>query len=327
MGSPHDFHALGPEAALVAAEAHGYRVTGRCGVLRCLENRVFDVELEPGGHVVVKFYRPGRWSRAALQDEHDFLADLAAAELPVCAPLARAGGETLGELSGIYYGLWERTGGREPEEFSDEDLAVAGRLLGRLHAVGALRDAPARPLLDVERACFEPLDLLLAEGGLPPGLCDRFADAVSELADCLEDLAEGVPLQRIHGDCHRGNLLRRGDAFWFLDFDDFVIGPAVHDVWMLVPDRGPEGERQRRALLEGYRQFYDFKASWLDLIEPLRATRFLRIASWIASRWGEATFRSTFPHFGTEAYWERELRDLEEQLSQITEPGDPAGNR
>jgi len=317
----YDFHGLSAEAALVAAEHHGFRVTGRCGVLRCLENRVFDVELETGGHVVVKFYRPGRWSRAALQDEHDFLADLAAAELPVCTPLPDSEGATLGDLKGIYYGLWERTGGREPDELGGDDLAIAGRLLGRIHAVGRLRDAPARPTLDVETTCFAPLEILLEEDGLPPSHRERFEAAVTELADELDDRLDGVPFQRIHGDCHRGNLLRRGDAFWFLDFDDCAMGPAAHDVWMLVPERGPEGERQRRELLEGYQQFCDFEPAWFDLIEPLRATRYLRIASWITSRWGEAPFRSTFPHFGTEAYWQRELHDLEEQLARIRAPG------
>lgn len=321
MGRDHDFHALSAEAALVAAERHGFRVTGRCGVLRCLENRVFDVELEAGGHVVVKFYRPGRWSRAALADEHDFLADLAAAELPVCAPLADANGSTLSALDGIFYALWERIGGREPDELAGEDLAVAGRLLARVHAVGALRQASARPVLGSESACFAPLESLLGEHGVPPARRKPFETAVAELAEVLDERLAGIPIERIHGDCHRGNLLRRGDAFWFLDFDDFVMGPAVHDVWMLVPERGPEGDRQREALLAGYDQFADFDRAWLGLIEPLRATRYLKIAGWIASRWEEAPFRSTFPHFGTESYWERELRDLEEQLARIRTEG------
>jgi Ser/Thr protein kinase RdoA (MazF antagonist) len=311
------FQGLTPDRVLRVVEERGLRPTGHCSPLVCLENRVYDVRLEGDAHVVVKFYRPGRWSRAALQDEHDFLADLAAAELPVCAPLADADGSTLAALDGIFYGLWERIGGREPDELAGEDLAVAGRLLARVHAVGALRHASARPVLDSESACFAPLENLLGEHGVPSAQRGRFETAVGELAQVLDERLAGVPIERIHGDCHRGNLLRRGDAFWFLDFDDFLMGPAVHDVWMLVPERGPEGDRQREALLAGYDQFADFDRAWLGLIEPLRATRYLKIAGWIASRWEEAPFQSTFPHFGTESYWERELRDLEEQLARI----------
>ena len=87
------FYSLTPEAVLDAVEAAlgaGARATGRCLVLNSLENRVYDVELEDGGHVIGKFYRPGRWGQAALLDEHRFLHDLQAAEVPAVAPLLLA---------------------------------------------------------------------------------------------------------------------------------------------------------------------------------------------------------------------------------------------
>jgi Ser/Thr protein kinase RdoA (MazF antagonist) len=316
------FHALGPEAALEAVEAAGLRPSGHCSVLRALENRVYDVRLESGDHVVAKFYRPGRWSRAAVEDEHRFLADLRAAEIPVCAPLVLADGGTLGERDGVLFGIWPRTGGREPDELGDETLALLGRLLARIHNVGSLRRAADRPLYDAETALLEPLDELLDGGWIPDAWASPYADAVEILADAYDERLAGVPLLRIHGDCHLGNLLHGRDGWFFLDFDDFVVGPAVHDVWVLAPGRDGEGLRQRAVLLDGYRQFRDFEPRWLDLVEPLRAARFLKISSWIARRWDEPFFRSTFPHFGTELYWERETRDLQEQVARVVEPAE-----
>jgi Ser/Thr protein kinase RdoA (MazF antagonist) len=313
------FQGLGPEAALDAAEAAGLRPSGHCSMLRALENRVWDVRLEDGAHVVVKFYRPGRWSRAAIEDEHRFLADLREAEIPVCAPLALRDATTLGELEGIHFAVWPRTGGREPDELDGEKLAILGRLLARIHNVGAVRRPTDRPTLDPETALLDPLDELLARELLPPHCADRYGDAVEALAEAFGERLAGVPLLRIHGDCHLGNLLHGREGWFFLDFDDFGLGPAVHDVWVLVPGRDPEARSQRAALLDAYRQFRAFEPAWLGLVEPLRAARFLKISSWIARRWDEPAFRSTFPHFGTPLYWERETRELEEQLERLGE--------
>ncbi len=314
--SEASFHALGPDAVLDAIEAAGLRPTGHCSVLRALENRVFDVRLEDGRHVVVKFYRPGRWSREAILEEHRFLLDLRDAEIPVCAPLA-FDGETLLDAGGIHYALWDRVGGREPEELGEETLEILGRLMARIHNVGALREAPHRIRLDAETGLLEPLDFLLDEGFLPDAYADRYADVVEALAEILVQRGTDVPLHRIHGDCHLGNLLHGEQGWFFLDFDDFVVGPAVHDVWVLVPGRDAAARRQREHLVDAYRQFRNFESGWLDMVEPLRATRILKISSWIALRWKETAFRSTFPHFGTDLYWEQETQALEELLDEV----------
>jgi Ser/Thr protein kinase RdoA (MazF antagonist) len=311
------FADLSPSAALEAVEAVGLRPTGHCSMLRCLENRVWDLRIEDGTHVVVKFYRPGRWSRAGIEDEHRFLRDLQAAEIPVCAPLSLPDGGSVGEHEGILFGVWPRTGGREPDELRDDELAMLGRLLARIHVVGAQCEPVDRPVLDAETALLVPLDELLDGGWLPDACADRYADAVETLADAYADRVEGVPFLRIHGDCHLGNLLRGRDGWFFLDFDDFASGPAVHDVWVLAPGHDLEALRQRQVLLDGYRQLRDFEPRWLRLIEPLRAARILKISSWIARRFAETAFASTFPHFGTDLYWERETRDLEELVAQL----------
>jgi len=316
------FTDLGPDAALDAVEAAGLVPTGHCAMLRCLENRVWDLRLTSGDHVVVKFYRPGRWSRAGVEDEHRFLRDLADAEVPVCAPLALPAGGTVGEHAGILFGVWPRTGGREPDELGDDELAMLGRLLARIHGVGAQREPVDRPSLDADTALLDPLDELLDADWLPDGCANRYAAAVETLADAYDERTEGVPFLRIHGDCHRGNLLRGRDGWFFLDFDDFARGPAIHDVWVLVPGRDAEAARQRSLLLDGYRQLRDFDPRWLGLIEPLRAARMLKISSWIARRWNESAFASTFPHFGTPLYWEREMLDLEDLVERLLAPSE-----
>ncbi|HEY5658682.1 MAG TPA: serine/threonine protein kinase [Myxococcota bacterium] len=309
------FFALTPDCVLRAVEEAGFEPTGHCTPLTCLENRVYDVRLEGGRHVVVKFYRPGRWSREAILEEHRFLFDLRAAEVPVCAPLRLAGGGSLRSAEGIHCAIWPRTGGRAPEEFGDAEVALLGRLLARIHNVGAARGAPHRPHLDAQSAGLAPLALLESRGFLPGAIAGRYRAAVEQLAALYETRSAGVPVHRIHGDCHAGNLLRGGEGWFFLDFDDFAIGPAVHDVWMLLPGRDAQAERQRAALVEAYRQMRDFDPRWLRLVEPLRAFRFVHYAAWIARRWEDPAFPAAFPHFGTSEYWERELLDLEQQLA------------
>jgi Ser/Thr protein kinase RdoA (MazF antagonist) len=316
------FFALTPDRVLGAIEAAGFAPTGHCTALTCLENRVYDVRLEEGRHVVAKFYRPGRWSRQAILDEHRFLFDLRDAEIPVCAPLTLRDGDSLGTMEGIHFGVWPRTGGRAPEEFSDAEVAMLGRLLARIHNVGAARDAPQRLRLDPKTSAYGPLELLETRGFLPDAVAKRYRRAVERLAALYRAWSEGVPVHRIHGDCHAGNLLRGSEGWFVLDFDDTLVGPAVHDIWMLLPGRDAEGLRQRALLIDGYRQLRDFESRWLRLVELLRAFRFVWYAAWIARRWDDPAFPAAFPHFGTAEYWERETRDLEEHLERLLREGD-----
>ncbi len=195
--------------------------------------------------------------------------------------------------------------------------------------MGAAGSAPHRARLDASTALLAPLELLETGDFLPPTCAQRYRTCVVQLAELYEAWSRDVPVHRIHGDCHVGNLLRGDEGWFFLDFDDFVVGPAVHDVWMLLPGRDSEGVRQRRRLVEAYRQLRDFPESQLRLVEPLRAFRFVFYAAWIARRWEDAAFPSAFPHFGTAEYWENETRDLEEHLDRLL-TGDedvPAGLR
>ena len=313
----HFFYDLTPDTVLMAVEQCGLEPSGHCMALNSYENRVYDLRLENGSHVVGKFYRPGRWSREQILEEHAFLLQLQEDEVPVCAPLELGNGSTLREIEGIYYGLWPRTGGRAGDELSDDQLGILGRLLARIHNRGAAGDAEHRISLTGTTYGLDSLDFLLENSIIPEEFSARYSAAVREVADIYDSMSADVPFLRIHGDCHLGNLLNGTEGWFFLDFDDFLTGPAVQDIWMLTPARDTEGLRQRQVLLDAYRLFRDFNDSWLALIEPLRALRYIRYAAWIAKRWEDPAFPPAFPHFGTEQYWEDETRDLEEQLAHI----------
>lgn len=311
------FFRLSPDKVLEAVESCGFRPTGHCFALNALENRVYDIRLEDRDPVVAKFYRPGRWSRESILEEHAFLFAMREAEIPVCAPLVFEDGESLHEIEDIFYAVWPRTGGRSPDELSDSEVALLGRLLARIHNTGEALHVQHRPTLTSDAFPLASLELLEERRFLPAACARRFRQAVDEIVDVYDDWSRDVAMSPIHGDCHRGNLLRRNDDWFFLDFDDFVIGPAVHDVWMLLPGRDAEAARQRDLLIDAYEQFRPFDRSSLRLVEPLRAFRFIFYAGWIAKRWEDPAFPDAFPHFGTDEYWENETRDLEEQVDRV----------
>ncbi len=312
------FIRLSPEHVFDEVEVIGRRCTGRYLVLNSYENRVYSFEMEEGGDVVGKFYRPGRWSRAAIEEEHAFVAELAEAEIPAVAPLDLGGGRTVGETrGGILYALFPRVRGRTPQEVQGEQVEVLGRLLARMHGVGAARDAPHRRRLTPQTYGRESLAELVEREVIPPGARGAYLDAARAVLDRVEPRFEGVPTQRIHGDCHLGNLIEAGSSFCFLDFDDLVVGPAVQDVWMLAPGIDRESVALRDRLLDAYEELREFDWGQLRLIEPLRALRVIHYAAWIARRWEDPLFPRVFPHFGTTAYWQQEAQELQDQLTRL----------
>jgi Ser/Thr protein kinase RdoA (MazF antagonist) len=304
------FYALTPDRVLDAVEVGGLRCTGRCLPLRAFENRVYEVELEDERQIVVKFYRPGRWSRDAILAEHTFLADLAAAELPAVAPMDLGTGSTLAEIESIFYAAFPKVRGRTLDELDDERLRQIGRLIGRMHAVGAAREAPARPRLTVDRFVREPLDVLLSGGRIPAALAPRYRDVALRIADAAAPPLACARAQRIHGDLQWGNVIWGADGPILLDFDDFMVGPPVQDLWLLARGDSAEARRARSQLLEGYELFREFDRSTLALCEPLRALRIVYMSAWIARRWDDPSFRTGFPAFGTESYWAKEYEEL-----------------
>jgi len=322
------FHSLTPDKVLEPVErALQIRCTNLCRPMNSYINRVFELEKEDGGGLVAKFYRPGRWSAAALQDEHDFVLDLHDAEIPVVAPLAHADGATLGTFRGVHFAVYPKKSGRSFDEFNDEQWLQLGRLLGRTHLVGAKRPAPARITLAPEAATRQQLDYLLAGGFLPADQRTRFKDLADELIGEIAPLFRGIVPHRIHGDCHFSNLIfRPGESFYLIDFDDMAMGPAVQDFWMLLPGRLADSFVEADLFLEGYEMFRPFDRRTLRLIEPLRAMRFIHYMSWCARQVAEDGESRAVPEFGGRFYWQREMDDLADQLVQIRAMPEPIGN-
>jgi len=322
VSSETPYARLTPDVVIRAVERVGFVADGRVLALNSYENRVYQVGLEQAAPLVAKFYRPGRWTRAAILEEHAFALELAAAEIPVVAPLV-LGGETLLEVEGYSYALYPRRGGRWPDLETTDDRVLMGRFLGRLHRVGAAARFQHRPALDVEAMAVRSAEFILAGDWLPEYQIERYALVTEALVEGIRDaFASAGPLRRIriHGDCHRGNILWTEQGPHFVDLDDCMTGPPVQDLWMLIAGSRDEMRRQLTDLLEGYEQFQEFDRVELGLIEALRALRMIHYAAWLARRWHDPAFPKAFPWFAGPRYWDEHVRQLTEQLDALGEP-------
>ncbi len=327
------FYGLTPDRVLDAVEKSlGIRCTGRSMAHASMENRVYEIELDieqaPRSKkslehlVIAKFYRPGRWSEAQILEEHSFLQALEDVEIPVVAPRVLVDGKTLHKLPDcdIYYSLFPKVGGRSPQELTTEDVEQIGRLLGRLHNVGAQMKSTKRIRISPENFLNENFQYLLHEHMIPEGMRSPFTDLVHRLAEHAKVLFQHSDSLQIHGDCHLGNLLQNGNHFFWVDFDDSMIGPAVQDVWLLLPGRDRYAQQLLQHLLTAYEQMRPFPWESLRLIETLRAMRMVHFAAWIAHRRDDPAFQRAFPDYGTERYWQQLYRDLLDQEDWMHRP-------
>jgi Ser/Thr protein kinase RdoA (MazF antagonist) len=315
------YYRLDPDTVLQAVESTGLLSDGRLLALNSYENRVYQVGIEDAKPVVVKFYRPGRWSDPQIQEEHDFSLELADAEIPLVAP-SRINGATLHHHQGFRFAVFPRQGGHAPELEDEKTLLWLGRFIGRIHAVGRARHFEHRPALTPERFGDESIITILNGQWLPPHLETAFESLSGDLMTAVRagwERAGKIKMIRLHGDCHPGNLLWRDGPF-FVDLDDCQSGPAIQDLWMLLSGDTYEMAQQMTHVLEGYRQFCQFDTRELQLIEPLRTLRMLHHAAWLARRWDDPAFPIAFPWFGDGRYWETLILSLREQLSAMQEP-------
>ena len=316
------YAALGPDTILAAVEHVGWRCDGHLLALNSYENRVYQIGVEDGAPVVVKFYRPARWEDAALLEEHAFSAELAARDLPVVAPLA-TGGTTLHHYGPFRFAIYPRFGGRAPQLDRPEHLRQLGRLVGRLHAVGALRPFQHRPNFDIALLGEGSRGYLIEHGYIPPHLQSAYQGVTDYLLAGIRDaFANAGPLRtlRIHGDCHPGNILWTTQGPLILDFDDACTGPAMQDLWMFLSGNHDYMGARLAELLSGYTEFYDFDARELHLVEALRTLRMMNYAAWLARRWDDPAFPRAFPWFNTGRYWEEHILALREQEAALQEP-------
>jgi Ser/Thr protein kinase RdoA (MazF antagonist) len=313
---------LTPDTVLDALESVGLRGDGRLLALNSYENRVYQIWMEDGPPLVAKFYRPARWSEAAILEEHAFTRELFERELPVVTAAAVCG-RVLHEFRGFRFAVFPKRGGRAPELEDPKTLEWMGRFLGRIHAVGALAPFCDRPAIGIPSFGEEPRDYLLAHGFLPPDLADTWARVVELALDGIRrcyDRAGAVRTLRLHGDCHAGNVLWTDDGPHFVDFDDSRMGPAVQDLWMLLSGDRADMTGQLTDLLAGYEDFFEFDARELTLVEALRTLRMIHYSAWLARRWDDPAFPAAFPWFNTPRYWQNQILELREQVGLLDEP-------
>lgn len=316
------FLALTPDRVLDAVEAGGLRCNPICNPLNSFENRVYDIQLEDENRIVAKFYRPLRWSQEQILEEHAFMGELEAAEIPICGLRTFPDGSTLKVIDGIFYCLYDLKGGRAPDEANESLLERLGMLIGRMHNIGEARDAPNRVRISADTYVRRNLAFLEENKVVAPGLWSWYRSLAIELADLADAWMEGVPTHRLHGDFHLGNLLFREGILHVLDFDDMVVGPAVQDFWMAIRSSSLDPTHATDCFLSGYEAFRPFDESSLRLIDVLRGLRLVHYATWLARRWHDPVFPRTWPHFGTEDYWQREATNLQEAL-QAAKTGEP----
>ena len=319
--SSHPFAALTPEVVLAAVEQLGFYSDARIYPLNSYENRVYQVGLEEAAPLIAKFYRPNRWTRQQLLEEHQFTQDLAAHDIPVVQPLT-VQGQSLFEYAGFYFALFPRQGGYAPEPGNLDQLYRLGQLVGRLHALGNSQTFRYRRELTVAHYGLEAAQQILQSGFLPTNLAKDWNLLCQQLLEKVGQIFQQYPYQaiRIHGDCHPGNLLYRDSGFFVVDFDDCKMGPAVQDLWMMLAGDRQEQTLQINELIEGYQEFQRFPTTQLHLIESLRTLRMLNYSAWLAQRWQDPAFPHSFPWFAKEQYWYEQLQSLTLQLEQLGQP-------
>ena len=325
QGNALAYQDLHPDDIMDAIESVGFRGDGRLLALNSYENRVYQVGVESdvgAANVVVKFYRPGRWSDAAILEEHAFCAELAADEIPVLAPLPHAN-ETLHHRGEFRFAVFACRGGRAPE-LDDLDLLLQiGRLVARIHNRGELEDFAERPTLSIDTFGIASREYLLSEGFIPAELRPAYesvcADLLVNIEACYERGGAFAEL-RLHGDFHPSNVLVLDEQIHIVDLDDTRMGPAVQDLWMFLSGQRHEQTPQLNELLEGYTQFRDFNGAELNLIEALRSLRIMHYAAWLARRWDDPAFKRAFPWFNTQKYWDEHVLALREQIALMQEP-------
>jgi Ser/Thr protein kinase RdoA (MazF antagonist) len=315
----HPYDTLTPDRVIDAVESCGYLSDARLLALNSYENRVYQVGLEEGEPLIAKFYRPQRWSREQILEEHQFSLELQDAGISVVAPLQNAQGQTLHDYGGFMIALFARRGGHPPELDNMDNLLVLGRTVGRIHAVGRSKPFTQRQDISIQRMAIDSYQYL-AEHFVPAEMHTAYVTLCEDLVKRLQAVYRDVPGIRVHGDCHVGNILWRDNTAHFVDLDDCCTAPAMQDLWMFLSGEPPQISLQLSELLEGYGEFCDFDPRELHYIEALRTMRIMHYAAWLGRRWDDPAFPRAFTWFNDARYWSDHILELREQLAAFDLP-------
>ncbi|MFY7994240.1 MAG: serine/threonine protein kinase [Bacteriovoracaceae bacterium] len=324
------FNELSPDSILNVAENHGFKVSGKVLSLNSLENRVIEIELaqkretetsaEAEHQLVMKFYRPGRWSRDQILEEHRFLLDLAQYEIPIIAPVV-INGESLfyDEKLALHYAFFPKIMGRLKDEYTKEEAEQAGRLIGRIHNIGKLSSFSHRLTFSPQTLIRDNIAYLRSEPAAPYDSFKYYLDVYEQFLPQFLARFENLKMQRIHGDFHRGNIIWTSAGPYILDFDDSVMGPIEQDMWLLIPGIDHESVELRESFLDEYRTMTGTEIIQKSLFEWLRAMRTFHFNAWISRRIEDQSFARMFPYFQQQSYWDQQYMDSRQALPALME--------
>ena len=321
----HAYDQLTPDTVLNAIDSvlveQGKMTSGHQMALNSYENRVYQIGIENEQPVIAKFYRPERWSDAAIYQEHDFTLAALEDELPVIAPLV-INDETLFQYEGFRFALYPRQGGQSEQIERREDFEQMGRLLARLHQTANVVDASQRPVMTPDRFAIQSRQYLLENQWIPEDLLPAYETLSKDVVDILQQRwDEHQPsLRLVHGDLHIGNLIWYQQQPYMLDLDDCIKAPRIQDIWMMLYGERDQMMAQLSDIARGYEMFLPFPAHELPLIETLRTMRLMNYSAWLAKRWDDPAFPQAFPWFNTGRYWSEQILTLREQMAALQEP-------
>jgi Ser/Thr protein kinase RdoA (MazF antagonist) len=304
------FFSLDPHLILKCTDQNGYMPTGEIHQLNSYENRVFEIKLEEQKSIIAKFFRPQRWSKETIEDEHQFCFDLIADGLSVGTPLKSKNGESVFNADGILYCFYEKVRGRMMQEVLLNQFERLGSLTAQLHNTGEKKEAMHRnffgPTQDNKWTVLDQLNDVIV-----PEIRPQYIELAEHVFNTLDEKLDPQGFIRIHGDLHRGNLLDNGkDDITIVDFDDFLNGPVVQDFWMIFPDQDFAPTQEFELFLKGYETLRHFDQRQMELVPYLRAYRVISYAGWILNRWNDPSFPKIFPQFNTYTYWAEEFDSL-----------------
>ncbi len=311
------FENLTPEIVLDAVEKHcGIFLDGSITPFNSYINRVFGLSDDSGKGYIAKFYRPGRWSEKMIRDEHSFLFDCDEAEIPVAPPLI-PNGNSIGTVAGFLFAVFPRFRARTFDITSDEGWIRTGAVIGRMHQAGKKRNAQNRLSCTPDETTERYIRFLSGKKLIHPDCLEDFSRLCDETLGIIKPLFKSIRMHRIHGDCHRGNILENSSGIILIDFDDMMNGPAVQDMWLLLSGRLTDSMQEMNLMIEGYEQFCEFDRNTISLVEPLRFMRHIYFLNWCAVQHEDTGFSERYPDWGNRAFWIKETEDLSAQLEYI----------